>query len=191
MAGKVLVGLYIIAVSLWFPYSLERTKEKGYDYHLYYRAACGDITDDEALGAYMYSYKTIGIFKPFARLGYDAGFALFYEILAAAGLYLLWRVWRDFQELEFVRNAALFVVTAALFLNLRCGNITPLLAALCYTPLGCVAAACLKPHLGVFLLLHAARYSTLHREGEAVLLHRQAEQSCVPSGNLGRTGGKG
>jgi hypothetical protein len=149
-------AVVLLVAALLFPYCLERTQEKGYDFPIYYRAGQGDISPDFNRGAYVYSHKTAPIFGPLSRLPYPLAFGVFYVATWASLIALYRRLGSRLRAFPVLGASCAIIGGGAAFIILRCGNVTGMLAILVTTPVGAVLAMCVKPYLGAFVLLHAA-----------------------------------
>ena len=144
----VVLFIYVLAL---YPRVLHRTQEIGHDAPIYYEVGQGGQHR-----GFLYSAKTIPVFRWWAKLDYPAALAVLHLGnalgLAAIGYAALRRRYR-YQRLAWA--AALGVgVTAVLAVNN--GNVTGMLAGLSLHPVGAVVAAVFKPWIGcTALVLHA------------------------------------
>jgi hypothetical protein len=165
-------GVAIVLVSFaWFPHSLNRVMELGYDFPVYYRAAQGAVEP-----AWVYSDHLRVLFLPFTLLPLPVAFGAFY------GLSVL--VWLDIWR----RNWFLAILgTYPMLLALELGQVAPILAWLCLSLPGSILAACFKPYLGVFVIIHALlRAARIHRTGGGALGETHGKgQPAVPRGSVG------
>ena len=143
-----LVRAYIIVLSFaWFPHSLARVKELGYDFTIYWLAGQGIFRAD-----WVYSNHLAVVFAPLGALPHDVGFAVLY-----AGCVLAWLA------LGHLSPTLAVLATYPFLLSLELGQIAPILAWLCLSPLGSLVAAWFKPYLVVFVILHAVAFTVRAR----------------------------
>lgn len=141
-------GIVIVSFS-FFPHSLERIHTLGYDFPIYYAAGRHVF-----LPGYVYSHSLWVFFWPLSWFTMDTAFAIWYAVSV-----LCW--------LSFAKKFPVLAILGAypMLLALELGQITPMLAWLCLTPLGSICAGIWKPYLFGFTLIHAGRAATrLHRE---------------------------
>ncbi len=103
------------------------------------------------------SYKDwTGIFwKPFALLPFESAFILWYAVCSICVLIIVWKL----SEIPYGWILVFPFIKVAGW-SLGSGNINPILAALCLTPLGCLVAGMVKPYLFGFMVIHTfARFS--------------------------------
>ena len=137
--------LQIIIGALWFPHSLLRNDRLGYDFFLYYRHAKYGTKF-----GWLYAEWVTYIFKPFTLLPIEWAFTLWYGLLIYCWIVLIEKVptWR----------LLIFALSCyPMLLILEVGQVTPILAVLCLTPLGSLLALLWKPYCGVFCLIHVYR----------------------------------
>ena len=66
---KSIIIFFLAAIAI-FPYALNRTQEKNYDFPIYYKAGQGHLETDFQKGAFVYNHKIALIFTPLAKLPY-------------------------------------------------------------------------------------------------------------------------
>lgn len=130
----------------------------GTDFRICYHAAEGDYTWAERQGwgfasnGWAYARWTAIWFLPFTLFPEEPAFLAFACISICSCGYLAWRM------NEIKGGYLMFLVIAyPLAWMVVCGNVAPILAALCVTPLGSYAAATIKPYLAVVFVLHAVK----------------------------------
>lgn len=139
----------IVLVSIaWFPHSLQRNIELGYDWQIYY-----NFSKYGTEWGWLYADWVKYVFKPFTLLPMEWAFGAWYAVLVSCWLYLVYRVRRTFGQSGFAWVLFAFSFYPML-LVLELGQVTPLLAVLCLTPLGTVLAGIIKPYCFGFLLVH-------------------------------------
>ena len=99
---------------------------------------------------WLYKDWTSIIWKPFTILSFDTAFVLWYTISALCVLILV----KKLLEIKYGWILVFPCVKVACW-SLGVGNIMPILAALCLTPLGCLVSGLVKPHLLCFMAIHA------------------------------------
>ena len=156
---RFLVAAWVIGAALFYPHALQVSLEKGYDFPVYYAAAFGDYYSgigEHPRSPWVYSERLMPLLKPLKGLGYEVGFAIMYvaNALALLGLWgALGYARRRYPILGWSATVGAGIVW---FVVLRLGNVLGVLAFACATPVGAVLAACVKPYLVSFVLLHAA-----------------------------------
>jgi hypothetical protein len=140
----------VIAIAA-FPGALAITLSNGYDFPVYYAAGRGIIRSN-----YVYSERIAPIFKPLSALPYPVALAIFASATTAAYIGLASRTLRSTRKYPVLGVVCLGCIGLAALYSFRFQNIGPLLAFACLSPMGAVLAMCIKPHLCVFVVLHAA-----------------------------------
>lgn len=165
--GAVRVAIITAVAVAIFIYSLERTRDKGYDFPIYYKAGQGEISSDYTAGAWVYSHKIAPACRPLAALPYPLALGVFHAAtwLALVGLYR--RLARGFRAFPVLVVVAGILGGGAAFVILRCGNITGILALMVTHPVGALLAGCVKPYLFAFVVLHAAVICARHSPSPA------------------------
>ncbi len=139
----------IILISAgWFPHSLEKVTRLGYDWGIYYRAGQGNFG-----GGWYYNDMVGWLFRPFTWFTEGFSFVLWYILL-------VWS-WVGLQrKLDTCGVGVLgsILVAYSMLLCLEVGQIAPILAWACLTPLGAVCSMLVKPYMFMFVLIHAALY---------------------------------
>ena len=138
---KTLCFLIILISFAWFPHSLQNNIDLGYCWDIYYEAGRGNFTE-----GWLYNDAVGFIFKPFAEFSYPVAFGIWYSLGVMVWLSFMWHY-------PIVGLMAFYPILLAL----EIGQIDPVLAWLCLTPLGSVLAACIKPYCLLFVVFHAWR----------------------------------
>ena len=107
----------------------------------YYLAGKGIFTY-----GWIYNNAFAYLFFPLSILPYDISYLVWYGILVLSWYNIVKRLGIVFT----------FLSVYPALLALETSNVTLVLAALCLNPIGAILAACIKPYLGIFVLLHAA-----------------------------------
>ena len=115
------------------------------DFGIYYNFA--DHGDRQG---WFYRDWTSIIWQPFTWIQFDFAFIVWYIISTLCVLIIVWKL----LEIRYGWILVPFCVKIAGW-SLGVGNIMPILAALCLTPLGCLAAGLVKPYLLGFMVIHA------------------------------------
>jgi hypothetical protein len=137
-----LVLIFIMGL-LWFPHSLERVKSLGYDFPIYLSKGKG----------WLYGDWVGWIFEPFRWLQFDYAFLLWYSVLVLCWILIISKTQ------EFRVGWVLWLCSFyPILLCLELGQITPLLAWLCLSPVGSVIAGFVKPYLFVFSIIWVVVY---------------------------------
>lgn len=159
----------IIISAAWFPHSLNRVNALGYDFPIYYNAAL-DIDS-----GWFYADWVRYVFYPLTFVPMDVGFAIWYSILVLTWIALSRQM-----------GAVLTLLSVyPMLLCLELGQITPILAWLCLTPLGGVLAGGVKPYLFGFVLLHIYALSRSQRKyDDSSVLEAEHPLSVNYSNNL-------
>jgi hypothetical protein len=150
MNSKKVCLIFIIIVSfIWFPHSLNKNCELGYCFPIYYQAGQENLVD-----GWVYNDLIGYIFYPFAKLPFDLAFGLWYSLCVLAWISIAWR-W----------PLAGIIGAYPILLALQIGQIDPILAWLCLTPIGAILAACVKPYCVLFVVFHAFRIKKRYSSG--------------------------
>jgi hypothetical protein len=144
----------ILVATCWFPHSLERTTELGYDFPIYYRQALG--MEDEG---WLYAEYIVWVFRPLTLLDHGNAFLLFYALTVLAWVRVTARI-----DSWFLWAASFY----PMLLILELGNVAGILAYLVLTPLGSLLAGLCKPYLLVFSAFHAIRFYLGKAEHQAL-----------------------
>lgn len=139
------IRLAVVLAAIWYPHSLWRNLELGYDFPIYY-AGPGHP-------GWLYQDWLTIFFEPLRALPMDRAWGLYYLLSVLAWVVLLVRLPRSGAGNVL---AVLSVYPALLALEL--GNITIILAAFCLSPWGVAFATCWKPYCAVLFLVHAGRW---------------------------------
>lgn len=144
---KKLSLLALVLISLfWFPHSLARVKELGYDFPIYYEYAKTGTSH-----GWVYAEWVRWVFVPLTVIPIEYAFFIWYALLVFCWVLLVFRVQ--------TKIWAVLISVYPMLLLLELGQITPVLALLCLWPWGAVVAGAVKPYCLVFVVLHiAARY---------------------------------
>ena len=147
------VYLSIVLVSLvWLPHSYQRNINLGYDFRIFYEAGKGNF-DYQADGkGWLYSNYVSYLFKPLSVLRYDIAFILWYGFNVSLWLLLIRRLDKLLPRIWVITLSVISLYPMLLILEL--GQITPLLAFLCLSPLGSILGFFIKPYCIVFLCIH-------------------------------------
>jgi hypothetical protein len=140
-------ALIILVSFAWFPHSLERVHRLGYDFTIYWMAGQGVLRAD-----WVYSDHLAPVFLALGALPHDVGFAVLYSLSVLAWLSFAGRV-----------PGLALLAAYPMLLSLELGQITPVLAWLCLSPLGSIVAAWFKPYLAVFVVVHAVVWTNRAR----------------------------
>jgi hypothetical protein len=192
----------LVAIAALYGYYAYRNS--AYDYNIYYWAARGElfVPDGECIGPipinadgeksegfYVYSSKTTWLFKPLTWGNRAVSFAAYYAVLLAAYIGIINVCFRHFGRYPVACFAAAVATGAGLHSTLHYGNVAALLAFACLTPLGTLLAMCIKPYLGVFLLLHAAVYCARHNAPKPAGVHPVEGEPALRTGCSEHPGG--
>ena len=133
------------------------------DFKIYYNFA-----DHGDRNGWFYKDWTSIIWKPFTWISLDIAFIVWYVILVVCVLILVWKLLEIPYGWIFV-----FPCIKIAGWSLGVGNIMPILAALCLTPLGCLAAGLVKPYLLGFMVVHAFVRFRSHATSDEVYIPRR------------------
>ena len=154
----------------------------------FYRQANGimyrfDFNIDYNFAAYgdrfgrCYKDWTVIFWKPFILFPFGTAFVLWYTICTICVLIIVWKL----LEIKYGWILVFPFIKVAGW-SLGAGNINPILAALCLTPLGCLVAGMVKPYLFCFMAIHAfVRFRNSKTPMDA---YRMGDDNLYPSGNI-------
>lgn len=150
-------ALVLLLLVPHFIYSAGVSRERGYDFPVYYAAAHGVLQDGTGgTSPWVYSPKVAVLFRPLKEVPYVVAFGVVYglNLLGLAGLVsMLGRVRSSSPVLGWCATVGAGVVYLVV---LRLGNVSGVLALACTTWWGTLLAGCVKPYLLALLPLHAA-----------------------------------
>lgn len=127
------------------------------DFKEYYDFAAYGIRNN-----WLYKDWTSIIWKPFTLLPFEIAFIVWYIISTLCVLIIV-------KKLLEKKYGWIFVLPCIKIAgwSLGVGNIMPILAAACLTPLGCLAAGLVKPHLLCIIAIHAfVRFRCMEKSNE-------------------------
>jgi len=149
--GWTISVLAIITSILWYPWALIRINLLGFDFPIYYYAAKEGINSErvtEVAQGWHYNNIIPYLFKPLTIFSLDVAFLIWYVILIFCWVIII----RFLVRRGLYGNILALVSFYPMLLNLELGQITPVLGALCLTPLGCVLAILIKPFCAILLI---------------------------------------
>ncbi len=141
-----LIGLATLIAAAWFPHSLDRIRQLGYDFPIYYYWAQGIQQGD-----WLYKDYVLYVFKPFTVLSLHWAFGVFYFLSLLAWMGII----RNLPNNWLGKTLGL-ISFYPMLLSLELGQVTPILSWMCLGPIGSVLAGLVKPYCFIFSCIHLA-----------------------------------